>query len=342
MLFEPRPEHLGDHWGALHFVFEVRIQCSWGFTSHGLVKPLLLQVRFEGRLQDQERRGQTCSWCRCEIPTGNIHQHPRECAGVWGGEVCTSNQFRYPNQTRCLPNVFAASFDFNSNTTDPELTSLEEYLDQHLHTHAQQKVLPAPKTQWINQSLVPPIIAEDVPAAVWAPQQTFASVAHPVQHAIKDMDISLQFGGIGQHDVGPNWGQVRAGLQHLLVCFTHWFGRISSARTWTYKVWNLAKVIKVIQVIKVKVVLDTPFVPQCLAFRSQAAHLQMFREARPDKAIYDLSANPNKRCRVETVDKCMPCLTTSAQLWLRVIISSWPWYILDSLHILVFRHMICL
>ena len=190
-----------------------------------------------------------------------------------------------------------------------------------------------------------PSLPRMCPRAVWAPQQTFASVAHPVQHAIKDMDnmdISLQFGGIGQHDVGPNWGQVRAGLQHLLVCFTHWFGRISSARTWTYKVWNLAKVIKVIQVIKVKVVLDTPFVPQCLAFRSQAAHLQMFREARPDKAIYDLSANPNKRCRVETVDKCMPCLTTSAQLWLRVIISSWPWYILDSLHILVFRHMICL
>ena len=46
---------------------------------------LLLQVRFEGRLQDQEDRGQACSWCSCEISTGNTHQYPWECAGLWRG-----------------------------------------------------------------------------------------------------------------------------------------------------------------------------------------------------------------------------------------------------------------
>lgn len=35
----------------------------------------------------------------------------------------------------------------------------------------------------------------------------------------------------------------------------------------------------------------------------------------PDKRLYDLSANPLKRKRTETVDECMPCLTTSAVLW---------------------------
>ncbi|CAK9006087.1 unnamed protein product [Durusdinium trenchii] len=48
---------------------------------------------------------------------------------------------------------------------------------------------------------------------------------------------------------------------------------------------------------------------------SQKKHLQIFRKVRPDKAIYDLSANALKRCRTETVDQCMPCLTTSSQLW---------------------------
>ena len=54
------------------------------------------------------------------------------------------------------------------------------------------------------------------------------------------------------------------------------------------------------------------------AFRSQQKHLRIFRQVRPDKDIYDLSANALKRCRTETVDKCMPCLTTSSQLWSRV------------------------
>ncbi|CAL1151356.1 unnamed protein product [Cladocopium goreaui] len=49
--------------------------------------------------------------------------------------------------------------------------------------------------------------------------------------------------------------------------------------------------------------------------RTQQKHLRLFREARPDKSLYDLSANPMKRCRTETVDNCLPCLTTSSQLW---------------------------
>lgn len=56
-------------------------------------------------------------------------------------------------------------------------------------------------------------------------------------------------------------------------------------------------------------------IPVCVLCRCQQKHLRLFRGSRPDKQLYDLSANPTKRCRTETIDRCMPCLTTSSQFW---------------------------
>ncbi|CAK9093328.1 Uncharacterized protein SCF082_LOCUS43905 [Durusdinium trenchii] len=69
---------------------------------------------------------------------------------------------------------------------------------------------------------------------------------------------------------------------------------------------------------------DHPVYEQDLS-ASQQKHLRIFRQVRPDKDIYDLSANALKRCRTETVDKCMPCLTTSSQLWPQPSLSSVLW-----------------
>lgn len=52
--------------------------------------------------------------------------------------------------------------------------------------------------------------------------------------------------------------------------------------------------------------------------RCQQLHLAKFRAAVPQKGLYDLSANVDKRCRTETQHKLLPCLTTSSQLWLLV------------------------
>lgn len=52
--------------------------------------------------------------------------------------------------------------------------------------------------------------------------------------------------------------------------------------------------------------------------RCQQRHLAQFRDAVPNKGLYDLSANVGKRCRTETKDMLLPCLTTSSQLWLLV------------------------
>ncbi|CAL1152064.1 unnamed protein product [Cladocopium goreaui] len=48
---------------------------------------------------------------------------------------------------------------------------------------------------------------------------------------------------------------------------------------------------------------------------SQQKHLALFQAKLPDKQLYDLSANPNKRRRVETKESALPCLTTSSTLW---------------------------
>ena len=49
--------------------------------------------------------------------------------------------------------------------------------------------------------------------------------------------------------------------------------------------------------------------------RCQLRHLQKFRAAVPNKKLFDLSANVDKRKRTETQHSVLPCLTTSSQLW---------------------------
>lgn len=49
--------------------------------------------------------------------------------------------------------------------------------------------------------------------------------------------------------------------------------------------------------------------------RCQLKHLNKFRRAKPGKKLYDLSADVDKRARVETAKQYLPCLTTSSQLW---------------------------
>ncbi|CAL1162299.1 unnamed protein product [Cladocopium goreaui] len=49
--------------------------------------------------------------------------------------------------------------------------------------------------------------------------------------------------------------------------------------------------------------------------KSHAHHLEKFRRACPEKGLYDLSANVDKRKRVELKDRTLPCLTTSSYFW---------------------------
>lgn len=44
-------------------------------------------------------------------------------------------------------------------------------------------------------------------------------------------------------------------------------------------------------------------------------HLKEFQKVVPNKHMFDLSQDVHKRRRTENIDKTLPCLTTSAQLW---------------------------
>ena len=52
--------------------------------------------------------------------------------------------------------------------------------------------------------------------------------------------------------------------------------------------------------------------------RCQLRHLQKFWAMVPNKKLFDLSANVDKRKRTEAQHSVLPCLTTSSQLWFLV------------------------
>ena len=79
--------------------------------------------------------------------------------------------------------------------------------------------------------------------------------------------------------------------------------------------WKKVLVGMIIQVLNDMIFFFAFLTHCCVTLRSQQKHLALFQAKLPDKQLYDLSANPNKRRRVETKESALPCLTTSSTLW---------------------------
>ncbi|CAL1165512.1 unnamed protein product, partial [Cladocopium goreaui] len=122
---------------------------------------------------------------------------------------------------------------------------------------------------------------------------------------------------------GAHWDS-RQALKMIVVCWEICFHK--DKKHWASK-YSLEELAGILLVGK-----DTP-VPlnyECYLFelrnangaltedqltKSHAHHLEKFRRACPEKGLYDLSANVDKRKRVELKDRTLPCLTTSSYFW---------------------------
>ena len=49
---------------------------------------------------------------------------------------------------------------------------------------------------------------------------------------------------------------------------------------------------------------------------SATVHLESYKNMKPLKQYYDLSSNPEHRCRTETTDGALMTLTTNTRIWL--------------------------
>ena len=138
--FEPRPEHLGGHWCTMHPFLQVRTQVSIGFRDPFLYNCLCYRYGLKEGFK-----------------TKNIKvKHAHDVAAKFQQVTPISIHENVPDYEEAghLPSQFLFGFQtkqakFSCRKLDLDLMDqkdVQEYLDQHLATHAQQKVLPGPKT----------------------------------------------------------------------------------------------------------------------------------------------------------------------------------------------------